>query len=182
MIAFHLVLASPICPAEHDTDNADLLTQARDQFYESLEDESKIDDAIYFFEELAKTESLEGKALTYIGALYAIRGKHVFSPFAKMKWVNKGLSIMDKGLQSSPEDIEALFIHGSTCYYLPFFFNRKHQAKEHFQTIIQLLPTHYSSYEPRLILNMIEFLESKINLTTEETVQITEIKKELRGD
>jgi len=179
LLAFDLFVAQQIRSREIDTHDSQLLTAARSLFYESLVDKSKVDRAITNFEQLMRETSLEGKAQTYIGALYAIKGKHVFSPFSKMKWVNKGLPIMDEGIQISPDDIEALFIHGTTCYYLPFFFNRRHQANQSFKRIIQLLPYQYLYYEPQLILNMIEFLESNLHLTEEEFIRLTEVKKEL---
>jgi len=165
--------------AETEKNNIELLSKARDLFYMSLEDESKVDSAISLYEELGHTYSLKGKSLTYIGALYAIKGKHAFSPFTKLKWVNKGLEIMDQGLHESPEDIEALFIHGSTCFYLPFFFNRKRDAKENFSTIINLLPTKYDNYSSELILNMIEFFEINLNLEEKELNLLSQIKKEI---
>ncbi len=155
------------------------LDQARIYFYQSIEDEAKLDQAIRLFSELEKNENLEGKSGTYLGALMAIKGKHSFMPHNKLKWVKRGLDIMDEGIEKSPEDIEALFIHGSTNYYLPFFFNRKDDAERSFRKIIKLLPDQFQDYKPELILNVIEFMEQKVNLTSNESKLLNEIKNDL---
>ncbi len=148
-----------------------LLEEGRQLFYKSVDKESYIDQAIAVFEQLQQDQD-NGLALTYIGALTALRGKHAFLPQNKLKWTNKGLDIMDKGIETSPENIEALFIHSSTCYYLPFFFHRADQAQENFKKILQLMPDHRQDYDPEMIQNVLKFIQENGELDEKDQEMI----------
>ncbi len=148
-----------------------MLEQGRQLFYKSVDKESYIDQAIAVFEKLQQDQD-KGLALTYIGALTALRGKHAFLPQNKLKWTNKGLEIMDKGIEASPENIEALFIHSSTCYYLPFFFHRADQAQENFNKILQLMPEHKQDYDAEMIQNVLKFIQENGELDKKDQEMI----------
>lgn len=146
-----------------------LLTQARRLYYASLKDKSKLDTAISAFEKIGLQEAhLHGRTQTYIGSLTAVRAKYAFWPHQKWKWAKSGLRIMDAGLAQSPDDIEALFIHGTTCYYLPKFFGRSDEAQHSLREIVRLLPQHAHDYDPQLLGNVIKFLIDKLKLTEGE--------------
>ena len=118
-----------------------------------------------------------GRAEVYIGALVALRGKHAFLPHTKLKWARRGLAIMDSGLEKSPNDIEALFIHGVTCYHLPFFFRRSDDAQRDFRKIIKLMPQEMDTYPPKLITHVVAFLLENVKLTDAEKKYLQTLKK-----
>jgi hypothetical protein len=160
-----LNFAAPISAAETDS----LLTQARLLYYESLKDKSKLELAIAMFEKIGEREArLQGRAQTYVGSLTAVKAKYAFWPHQKWKWAKSGLRLMDAGLALSPNDIEALFIHGTTCYYLPKFFGRSDEAQRHLREIVRLLPEQAHDYDPQMLANVIKFLMDKLKLTEEE--------------
>jgi len=153
------------------------LSEARSRFYAAIEDEKQIKPAIECFEKLQTEVKINpGRVQVYLGALEALKGKHATWPHSKLKGVLKGLEIMDQGIEESPNDIEALFIHSSTCYHLPFFFKRQDQAQQHFERIVHLLPEHYEDYSLALIINVIEFLELNANLNHEEKNKLKDFK------
>ena len=84
---------------------------------------------------------------------------------------------MDGGLQKSPNDIEALFIHGTTCYHLPFFFRRDDDAQRDFRKIIELMPQEVDTYPPKLITNVVAFLLENVKLTDAEKTYLQTLKK-----
>ena len=142
-----------------------------------FEDKKRIDPAINCFEQIAQVEpKYVGRTQVYIGALVALRGKHAFFPHIKLKWARRGLAIMDSGLKKSPTDIEALFIHGTTCYHLPFFFRRGDDAQRDFRKIIKLMPQHVDAYDPRLITNVVAFLLENAKLTDEEKTYLKVVR------
>jgi hypothetical protein len=158
-----------------------LLKNARELFYKSVQSENKIDQAIDQFKRIAQQDSeYVGVAQTYIGALTALRAKYSFWPYEKLKWARKGLSTMDQGIQKNPDNLEALFIHGSTCYYLPFFFNRGEDAQWAFQKIIDLYPSQKHQYEPQLLLNMIEFILGHAELSKDEREKTQQFRQHLK--
>lgn len=164
----------------NSTDTSALLRQARQLFYKSVEDEEQIDAAETAFRKLmALDKQLEGRATTYLGALVAIRGKHAFWPHDKWRLANEGIELMDKGVAIAPSDVEALFIHGSTCYYLPFFFKRSDDAQQKFRKIVQLLPSQKHAYDADLLLNVVQFMEENAELDDTERQQLSTLRRSL---
>ncbi|MCE2402474.1 hypothetical protein J4G08_16520 [Candidatus Poribacteria bacterium] len=147
----------------------EMLEKARKQFYAAIEDQKLVEPTIKLFgriEQLAPKYA--GRTQVYIGALFALKGKHAFLPHTKLKWAKRGLAIMDSGLKKDPNDIEALFIHGTTCYYLPFFFRRGDDARRDFRKIIELMPQQVDTYDLKLIKNVVVFLLENVKLTDDE--------------
>ena len=159
-----------------------MLEVARKQFYAAVEDEKRIEPTIALFEQIGEREpEYVGRTQVYIGALVALKGKHAFFPHTKLKWVNRGLAIMDGGLKKGPGDIEALFIHGTTCYYLPFFFQRRDDAQRDFKEIIKQMPLQVHAYDPKLITNIVVFLLENAKLTPDEKVYLQALKDRLES-
>ena len=155
----------------------EMLEVARKQFYAAIEDEKWIEPTIALLKRIEQVEpKYTGRTQVYIGSLIALRGKHAFLPHTKLKWAKRGLAIMDSGLQKSPNDIEALFIHGTTCYYLPFFFRRDDDAQRDFRAIIKLMPRHMDTYAPALITNVVAFLLEHAKLTDDEKIYLQTLK------
>ena len=154
-----------------------MLKNARKQFYSAIEDKKQIESAIKRFERIKHIEpKYAGRTQVYIGALIALKGKHAFFPYTKLKWAKRGLAIMDSGLRESPNDIESLFIHGTTCYYLPFFFRRGDDAQRDFRKIIKLMPQQIDVYDPKLIRNVVVFLLENVKLTDDEKTYLQILK------
>ena len=159
-----------------------MLEVARKQFYAAVEDEKRIEPTIALFEQIGEREpEYVGRTQVYIGALVALKGKHAFFPHTKLKWVNRGLAIMDGGLKKDLGDIEALFIHGTTCYYLPFFFQRRDDAQRDFKEIIKQMPLQVHAYDPKLITNIVVFLLENAKLTPDEKVYLQALKNRLES-
>lgn len=160
--------------------NDSLLTQARLLFYASVEQEAQITPAITLFEAIgARDEKLRGRTQTYIGALLALRAKHVLWPQDKWRFANEGLKLMDEGLQRAPEDVEALFVHGTTCFYLPVFFGRSDDAQRDLRAIARLLPEQYQHYDPTLVRNVIDFIVQNIRLKQAEKNTLLTLQQKL---
>lgn len=158
------------------------LKVARAQFYTAIEDEKRIAPTIALFKQIAEVEpEYVGRAQVYIGALVALKGKHAFFPHTKLKWANRGLAIMDSGLQKSPNDVEALFIHGTTCYHLPFFFQRGDDAQRDFKEIVKRMPLQIHTYDPKLIANIVAFLLEKARLTNDEKTYLLALRDGLES-
>lgn len=154
-----------------------LLTEARQLFYESVESKSKIQKAEAIFQKIyTNHDSLKGRAQTYLGALVMLKGKHSFWPHDKLKWVKRGLKLMDAGLDSAGNDIEALFVHGTTCHYLPFFFRRGDDAKRSLQALIKLLPDQGHLYDKILMKNVVNFIREHVDLSEEEKTILLQLK------
>lgn len=158
----------------------EMLEVARKQFYAAVEDEKQIQPTITLFKRIGQMEpKYAGRTQVYIGALVALKGKHAFFPHTKLKWANRGLAIMDNGLEKDSDDIEALFIHGTTCYHLPFFFQRGEDAQRDFKAIIKYMPMQVHTYDPELITNIVVFLFENAKLTRDEKLYLQALKDRL---
>lgn len=157
-----------------------LLDKGRNLFYASVEDKSKLDSAFLIFDKYQNLyPEFQGRATTYIGVLTALRGRHAFWIYTKYNLVKKGLKIMDQGIEQSPDDIEALFVYGSTCFFMPFLFGRKDEAQNAFVRIIELLPQNIQHYDPILMGNVIDFLIEHTDLTDHQNIQLNQIRSGL---
>lgn len=155
------------------------LKEARILFYQSVENSETIEKAISQFNEIRKNNLYEGVALTYIGALTALKGKFTFFPLKKYNYVIKGLTLMDEGVLKSPNNIEARFVRGMTCYYLPFFFKRKYLAVNDFKQIVKLLNTSYDQYNAQMVMNVTAFLLENAELSNEEIKIVKGAQKQI---
>jgi hypothetical protein len=86
---------------------------------------------------------------------------------------------MDEGLAQNPDDIESIFVHGVTCYYLPKFFGRRDEAKRHLRRLVELLPAAAADYDPKFVANVIKFLVEKIKLEGEERQNLLALNAKL---
>lgn len=120
-----------------------------------------------------------GRAQTYLGALTALRAKFALWPQDKWKLANQGLRLMDEGLAQDSSDVESLFVHGSTCYFLPVFFGRADDAQRNLRAIVRLLPEHATHYDRALVANVIAFISQKIRLSKKEKAALQRIPLEL---
>lgn len=151
--------------------------EAREKFYQCIENKKEINATIRLFKKISQANSeYAGICQTYEGILITLKGKHAFWPHQKFMLVKKGLSTMDAGLRKASNNLEALFVHSSTCYYLPFFFGRTDDAQHGFRKVITLLPDQYKNYDKNLIINVIGFLLSHTRLTNKELKVLENIK------
>lgn len=174
-----LALCTPAVAAAALTRNDPgvLLRKGREAFYAAVERRSQVDTALAIFEELSQDDpAYHGLTTTYIGALYTLKGKHAFLPQRKFEYVRDGLQIMQQGLEQTPENLEALFIYGMTCHYLPFFFGRGDDARQAFNRILGLLESEYQRYDKEMVLNVVRFFKTEISLTDQETRIVQDVE------
>lgn len=173
-----LAVPPPSIGAEPD----ELLVRGRQAFYSAVDQKDQIDSALHIFEKIQQHDPVyEGLATTYIGAIYTLKGKHALLPQHKYRYVLEGLEIMEQGLHENPDNLEALFIFGMTCYHLPFFFLRRAEALQTFHHIVDLLEQQYPSYDAALVLNVAQFLNEQVPLSARETHIIQTIEADISG-
>lgn len=164
--------------------NADIekkMSDARILYYKSIKEEDYLEKAYSAFESIKKSNpSMKGVATTYMGSLIMLKGKYAFWPNKKLEYVEDGIKVMDEGLASDPENLESLFIYGSSCHYLPFFLGKKSLAKTKLKKFLQVLPnSDISRYDRTILKNAINFILEKIELTNEEKNRANEYLKKL---
>jgi hypothetical protein len=80
---------------------------------------------------------------------------------------------MDKGLKKDPDNIESLFIYGSTCWYLPKLLGKRDLAMEKLNAIIPLLKDEiFENYEAKIIEDALKFLKDNLELSQKELSKV----------
>lgn len=181
LIIFLLPLMSIFLTAK--SYESEKLTKARNYFYEAVNDEKKLKEAIGLFKEIIKEKpELKGLAITYIGSLEMLKGKHAFWPTTKLKHVDSGLEIMDNGIKQDPDNIESLFIYGSTCHYLPFFLGKSSLADSKLRKIVDIIDEKaIEEYDNKILLNVLEFLQKEIKLNSKEIEKLDRIIVQIKS-
>lgn len=169
--------------AQLQANTATLLKEARKLYYKSTQDEEAIEKAIEKFNQIkTKDNNLTGVAITYIGSLTAVKAKFATMPTTKYSLAMDGLKQMKNGLNLCPDNIEALFVYGSTCYHLPFFFGKAKEAEETLKKIIYLSEHNYKNYDKDVIINSLKFIEDNIELSNSDKEKIVVIRKKISNN
>lgn len=171
-----LLLPLPLLASDAET----LLQKARLLYYKSVTSPDSLDNAIALFEQIRDSDTnLAGRATTYLGSLIALKAKYEPWPLDKAKFGWQGISTMDKGLRMNPDDIESLFIHGTTCFFLPRIFGRADDAQRDFKRVIELLPEKAHEYDPTTITNVIDFILERVRVKKEQENALRNLRIEL---
>jgi hypothetical protein len=143
----------------HPTEPTHQLELGRVYFYLAVDNEEFISKGDQHFRKMNQhSPNLKGEANIYLAAIHALRAKNATWPMDKWNLANKALSDMDKVVERYPNNIEIRFIRASTCYYLPFFFNRKDQVKSDFLILVNQLSTKENKYPVSLLKSICLFI------------------------
>lgn len=133
--------------------------ELRALYYSAADSEEKLNEAFDLIENLRFQDPiLRSRLVVYKGALITLKAKYTFWPHLKFKYAEEGLDVMALGLKRAQEDIESLFIYGTVCDNLPFFFNKSREADRAFNKIIELLPQRYNLYDRDLVLKVVHYI------------------------
>lgn len=153
-----------------------LLESARRTYYLAVNSQPLVEAGIRQFETLIEMDRQhEARYRVYIGSLMALRGKHAFFPTAKYRKTLEGLAVMDESINGAGNDVEALFIYGTTMHYLPFFFGRGEDAHESFRRILILLPEQADGYDPELVQRVVAFMQENLKLNLAEMNKLNDV-------
>jgi hypothetical protein len=159
------------------------MDEARELFYSAVENGKIVNEAKDAFKTLWENDKIDsGLALTYLGAIEALKGKHSSWPHQKLRHVNRGLRMMDAGIKADPANLESRFVRGSTCHSLPSFFQRQDTARADFLTIIELLPEQINEYDADVVNGMIDFISKNFAMTDSQRGRLQSLKNEMANN
>lgn len=76
----------------------------------------------------------------YKGGATMIMAKHVFNPFSKLSYFNKGKSILEKAIQAEGKNVELRFLRYSIQTSVPAFLGYKSRLKNDYNFLKQAIP------------------------------------------
>lgn len=97
--------------------------------------------------------------IAYLGALDALKAKHTWNPYSKIKYLNVSEKLMDKAVSQDPNNIEILFMRFSIQHNVPGFLGYgKNLVGDKQQLITQLNNKNYGTADRELTMSIIKFL------------------------
>ena len=94
----------------------------------------------------------------YDGALVILKGKHAIWPPSKLKYVRRGLEVLDAQVRAQPSNVEIRYLRLLSCYYLPGILGRGWSVDDDFERLAELLPEAKDAYPPELFETMVRFV------------------------
>ena len=160
---------------KHESDN---LNQIRKLFYESVENEVKLEELENLFENKFSGKALiyNPTLLAYSGAIEALKAKHAFNPFKKFNYVLSSLEILERAVKRDEQNLEIRFIRFSILHNLPGIFGYSKERKADVDEIVsQLSKKDYVKYDPKLQKYVIEFMLESERLNDAQTRQLKKL-------
>ena len=138
-------------------------------------DDSKTTDSLY---EVLENEKDEKPVVTaYLGILEALKAKHAWNPFYKLKYLKEAENTFALAVKSDPEDLEIRFLRFSVECNVPVFlgYNKNLQA-DHEVMMKDLENKAYGTADKPLVLTIIRYL---INSKKCSTNQVKDLNRQL---
>ncbi|WP_029287260.1 hypothetical protein [Pedobacter sp. R20-19] len=163
LLIFLLTISINFCYAQLSPKEISVL---KNDLVKAVED-AKLTDSLF-----VKLNKLSGKtALTtaYIGTLEALKAKHAWNPYSKIKYVKASQKAMQQAVNMDKENLEIRFMRFSIEHFTPSFlgfsknlnFDRK-QIVKHYQH------DNFGNADQALIKNVAKFMIDSKRCTPEE--------------
>ncbi len=130
---------------------------------------SKTTDSLY---NSLKAVHIKSPLITgYIGTLQALKAKHHWNPYYKLKYVKDAQKSFAKAIESDPHSIELRFLRFSVDHKLPRLLGyTKNMEPDKSEILAQLAKKNYPPEDKELVIAIINFLlENNIYTPNEHT-------------
>jgi len=115
----------------------------------------------------------------YMGALDALKAKHSWNPYSKIKYLNTSGKLMQQAVDGDPHNIEILFMRFSIQHNVPGFLGfNKDLVSDREDMINQLTHKNYGTADKELTQSIIKFLIDSKRCTVAEEEKL---RKQLVG-
>jgi hypothetical protein len=109
----------------------------------------------------------------YMGALDALKAKHSWNPYSKIKYLNTSEKLMQQAVKEDPHNIEILFMRFSIQHNVPGFLGfNQNLVSDREDMITQLNRKNYGTADRELTITIIKFLIDSKRCTTAENEKL----------
>jgi hypothetical protein len=134
---------------------------------------SKTTDSLY--SSLVAIKKPTGLITGYLGTLQALKAKHTWNPYYKVKYLNDAEKSFKHALTGDPTNIEIRFMRFSVEHNVPGFLGyTKNLAADRTEIIKQIQRQHYASADAALVKTIINFLIDSKRCTPAEHSILTQ--------
>ena len=124
-----------------------LLKEGRNYLYRGEEGNKKaVKKATKILEKAVKLDPENAIARAFLGTAYNLKSRDASMPWNKMKWVKKGIALLDMAVEKNSKNIWVRLERGSNSLELPAFFNRLPVAKKDFDFLVNCIETEPDSF------------------------------------
>ncbi|MBT8036454.1 MAG: hypothetical protein KJO21_02810 [Verrucomicrobiae bacterium] len=102
------------------------------------DDTGSIDEQIKQFENRLKKNPSDHLAMAYLGSACALRAKASFWGLTKLKYLNRGKSLMDEAVKAAPKNPRVRMVRAIGYYKVPKRFDTRPTAVKDFQVLIPI--------------------------------------------
>jgi hypothetical protein len=111
----------------------------------------------------------------YMGTLQALKAKHAWNPYYKIKYLNDAEKTFKNAVTGDPTNIEIRFMRFSVEHNVPGFLGyTKNLVADRTEIIKQIDRKHYSSADATLVKTIINFLIDSKRCTPAEHTTLTQ--------
>ena len=127
----------------------------------------QVTDSLYT--QLSSRNSPSPLILAYTGTLEALKAKHSWNPYQKLKYVARSQKTLKKALKFEPNNLEIRFMRFSIQHYTPAFLGYSKELTEDRQAIIkQLGKKNFGYTDAAFRASIAKFMISSNRCTSEE--------------
>ncbi|MEO6520693.1 MAG: hypothetical protein ABIN91_03385 [Mucilaginibacter sp.] len=109
----------------------------------------------------------------YMGALDALKAKHSWNPYSKIKYLDTSEKLMQQAVDADPHNIEILFMRFSIQHNVPGFLGfNKNLVSDREDMIAQLSRKNYGTADRELTISIIKFLIGSKRCTAAENEKL----------
>ncbi|MGY3054607.1 hypothetical protein ACVWYG_002814 [Pedobacter sp. UYEF25] len=128
---------------------------------------SKTTDSL--FDKLSELQHKTPLLVAYVGALQALKAKHVWNPYNKVANINRSLKTLAQAVKMDNNSLEIRFIRFSVEYHTPAFLGFGKNLEEDRKEIIKHYRTeNFKSAGDQLVKNIAKFMIESDRCSVEE--------------
>jgi len=133
---------------------------------------SRVTDSLYNSLSTLKTKT--PLDIGYLGALEALKAKHAWNPYSKLKYLKLSEKTFGNAVAADPHNIEIRFLRFSVEHNVPAFLgDNKHLYADREEMISGIKRNHYTTDDKSLVITIIKFLLDSKRCTAAENAYLS---------
>ncbi|OKS87775.1 hypothetical protein [Mucilaginibacter polytrichastri] len=162
-----LILTTVIGLADSPQPN---IANLRKQLMQAI-DRKQTTDSLY--QSLGSMEQRSGLINGYMGALEALKAKHTWNPYYKIKYLNDAEGTFKQAVSQDPHNIEIRFMRFSVEHNVPGFLGyNKNLAIDKQEMIRQIELKNYGTADKELVVTVIKFMIDSKQCNSDENTSL----------
>ncbi len=163
IILLFCVLATSFCKAQLSNKE---ITELKTNMVKAVEN-SKLTDSL--FKKLDQLPNKTALITAYTGTLEALKAKHSWNPYNKIKYVSRSLKTMKKAINMDKENMEIRFMRFSIEHFTPSFLGFSKDLDVDRKEIVKHYQNHnFGNTDEDLIKNVAKFMIDSKRCTAQE--------------